>query len=84
MLKKGKDYDRIRSKYDEFIAFTQKYPGYEEQPEFLHDLAKQSGMTVDKLIEETHIRQLVDQGFDETIARGRSTLSKRREASTRT
>jgi len=74
LAQKGKDYDRIRSKYDEFTAFASKHPTYEEQVEFLNDLAKQSNMTVDKLIEETRIRQLVDQGFDETIAREKYAL----------
>lgn len=74
LAQKGKDYDRIRSKYDEFTAFASKHPAYEEQIEFLNDLAKQNNMTVDKLIEETRIRQLVDQGFDETIAREKYAL----------
>lgn len=74
LAQKGKDYDRIRSKYDEFTAFANKYPAHEEQLEFLNDLATQSNMTVDKLIEETRIRQLVDQGFDETIARDKYAL----------
>jgi hypothetical protein len=76
LAQKGKDYDRIRSKYDEFTAFASKHPAYEEQIEFLNDLAKQSNMTVDKLIEETRIRQLVDQGLDETIAREKYALEK--------
>lgn len=74
LAQKGKDYDRIRSKYDEFTAFASKHPTYKEQVEFLNDLATQSNMTVDKLIEETRIRQLVDQGFDETIAREKYAL----------
>lgn len=74
LAQKGKDYDRIRSKYDEFTTFASKHPAYEEQIEFLNDLARQSNMTVDKLIEETRIRQLVDQGFDETIAREKYAL----------
>ena len=49
-------------------------PPYEEQINFLNDLATQSNMTVDKLIEETRIRQLVDQGFDEAIARDKYAL----------
>lgn len=74
LAQKGKDYDRIRSKYDEFTTFATKHPAYEEQINFLNDLATQSNMTVDKLIEETRIRQLVDQGFDETIARDKYAL----------
>lgn len=78
LAQKGKDYDRIRSKYDEFTAFASKHPTYKEQVEFLNDLATQSNMTVDKLIEETRIRQLVDQGFDETIAREKYALEQER------
>ena len=74
LAQKGKDYDRIRGKYDEFTAFANKHPAYEEQINFLNDLAGQSNMTVDKLIEETRIRQLVDQGFDEAIARDKYAL----------
>lgn len=60
LAQKGMDYDRIHGKYEELTAENTElktqmsdYEKLKDQIEFFTDIAKESGMSVDELIEQT-------------------------------
>lgn len=56
LAQKGMDYDRIKDKYSELKAERDKFTGFEEQSEFIRELAENAGMSVEELIDSTRAR----------------------------
>ena len=59
LAQKGKDYDRVKSEYDKIKADAGTMNRLKSQEAFLKELAEQSNMTVDELMENTRARMLM-------------------------
>jgi hypothetical protein len=59
LAQKGKDYDRVKSEYDKIKADAGTMNRLKNQEAFLKELAEQSEMTVEELIESTRARMLM-------------------------
>lgn len=59
LAQKGKDYDRVKSEYDKIKADAGTMNRLKSQETFLKELAEQSEMTVEELIESTRARMLM-------------------------
>jgi hypothetical protein len=61
LAQKGMDYDRVREERDRFRVEAPTLQKYRERDEFLENLAKNSNMTVDELIENTRKMMLMQE-----------------------
>lgn len=59
LAQKGKDYDRVKSEYDKIKADAGTMNRLKSQEAFLKELAEQSNMTVEELMENTRARMLM-------------------------
>lgn len=74
-IQKGADYDRIRGKYDEL---REKARANEPRLQFLDDLARMNGVSVEELMESTRAAALAKkEGIDEKTALERVRLEQR-------
>lgn len=56
LAQKGMDYDRVKEKYDALKAEKDKFSGFEEQRDFIKELADAAGQSVDQFIDSTRAR----------------------------
>jgi transposase-like protein len=73
LAQKGKDYDRIREKYDELKATAAKNA---ERDESIDALAKEMGITPDDFIESAWLSFYQSKGLDADTAREKAALAK--------
>lgn len=59
LAQKGMDYDRVKSEYDKIKADAGTMNRLKNQEAFLKELAEQSGLTVDELMDNTRARMLM-------------------------
>jgi hypothetical protein len=61
LAQKGKDYDRVKTERDNLKTDSATMNKLKAQGDFLEELAKSSGMTVDQLMENTRARMLMNE-----------------------
>lgn len=64
LAQKGMDYDRVREERDKFRVEAPTMQKYREQDAFLTQLAEDSGLSVEELIENTRARMLMNKDPD--------------------